>query len=873
MRTKQLVFRLNSVVYTLLSIIACTWHAQAQLKPSKLFATGMILQREVPIPVWGTANAGDSVFVTFNSVIDTTVADNNGKWKVIFPALNAGGPYEMTLKCKTETLNYTDIYIGDLWLCSGQSNMEFMVSQANNAAANTAAANDVLIRQCKIPKGLSGTESEELPGATWTKAIPSSVGSFSAIAYYFAREMHTLQAYKDIPIGILNISYGGSRIEAWMSKEMLGYDENDVVLASGVAERQPTLAYNKMINPVKGVPIKGFLWYQGESNADYMEDAIVYGEQFKSLITQWRKIWNMGDLPFIWIQLPNQGTVNTESAPQAWDTWPQLRAAQTRNLALSNTGEVITIDVGEVDIHPKDKESVGKRLATAVRKVGYGEDIVYNGPRYKSHVLLPDGKVQISFDNIGSGLLAKDTTNGGLKWFTIAGIDGVLRKANAVIDGNTVIVSSSQVPNPTMVRYAWEYNPLGVNFYNKENLPAAPFKIDVVNSGFKINTFTSTSTKIERGQFITLNWKTSGNIVTTLNGEIVDSLSAIKLMPLDTTAYTLKIVSKSDLSKRDSITITVNVINPLPTIKLSTKMGNVSAPNETITILADAKAPGGGTVKQVEFYINDDLLIIDKEAPYEASWTPTQMGTYKIKALVINAIDDSAWAIPYSMFIYNLTKVRYEAETATLTGVGSVTASNAASNKKFMKLQEPFTLTFKNINVDTAGNYQVNIRYQMTFDPSKEQLLYVNGSLYKTIAFTAPDMVSWMDYSLTIPLKAGSNEIMIKNSWGWMSFDYIDVLGAVPTGIKTIKDNAGIKLIISSDTNAASMISYQLPKAGFVSLDIYDLTGKKISNIYTGKQTEGKYTFSVNKEKLKAGMYIAKLNLNNLVSSERFIVK
>jgi len=858
----------------LFCFFVCNMQLKAQLAPCKVFTNGTVVQRNVKIPVWGTATVGDSIIGTFNSAVDTAVADANGKWKLFFPAMSAGGPYTMQLKGKTETKTITDVYIGDVWFCSGQSNMELAVSSANNATANIAAANDPLIRQCKVPKGLSNELSDVLDDSPWTPATSAYVGNFSAVAYYFAKELHKLNAYKDVPIGILNVSYGGSRIETFMSEAMLGYDETDVVLANGVAERQPTVAFNKMVNPLIGYAIKGFLWYQGESNADYMEDAIVYGEQFKTLITKWRNLWNMGDLPFIWVQLPNQGTPYAESTPQSWDTWPKLRAAQSRTLSLPNTGEVTTIDVGAVDIHPKDKESVGKRIALVVRKVGYGEDIVYNGPRYKSHTLLTGGKVQISFDNIGNGLMAKDTTGGNLRWFSIAGPDGVLQKADAVISGNTVIVSNASVTSPAIVRYAWEYNPVGVNFYNStDSLPAAPFKFDVVNSGFKINSFTASATTIERGSFVTLQWQTSGNAITTLNGVEVDSLSAIKLMPMDTTTYTLKITNKADQSIVEYKDITINVINPKPTILLSTKTGNVSAPNEEITIIADAKAPGGGTVNRVEIYINGELLTKETEAPYETTWTPTELGTYKITGLVINGINDSTWAVPYNMYINNLTKVRYEAETATLTGKGSVVSNSAESKGKYMNLTEPFTLTFSNVHVDTAGQYQLDIRYQMTYALSKAQFLYINGTLYKEISFTGPDMTTWMDLSLSIPLKAGTNEIMLKNSWGWMSFDYIDILGAIATDIKSVNATSEITLNITNNLNSsASTIDYQLPKNGDVTLDIYDLSGNKITTLANGKQPEGIYSYPVGKQGLKSGMYIAKLTCNEYVTSKKFVI-
>ena len=254
--------------------------------------------------------------------------------------MSAGGPYTMNVSTSTQQTNLSNVYIGDVWLASGQSNMEFEVSGTDSASTVIANANDQTIRQFKIPKGLANEPSNDLPsGSAWTPATSQYVSHFSAVAYFFAKD---LKPYINCPIGIINSSYGGSRIETWMSDPMLGYDESDTTLANGEPERQPTVAFNKMIYPILRVPIKGVIWYQGESNADNMEDALNYRELFQTFIQGLRSLWNEGDFPFIWLQLPNYGQSYTE--PQIWDAWPQLRAGQTAALELPNTGEAITID-------------------------------------------------------------------------------------------------------------------------------------------------------------------------------------------------------------------------------------------------------------------------------------------------------------------------------------------------------------------------------------------------------------------------------------------------------------------------------------------------------------------------------------------------
>lgn len=840
-----------------LSLFCIINSSMAQCNPSRLIANGMVIQRNYMIPFWGTANIGDSVAITFNSITDTAYADDNGKWRIYFPAMQAGGPHTMTIECNEQIITINSIYIGDVFLCSGQSNMEMAVSACNNATANIASANDQGIREFKIGKSFSNTPSDMLTSGSWNPATSAYVGSFSGTAYYFAKEMRKINP--DVPIGIINTSCGGSRIETWMSKEMLGYDEQDIKLANGETERQPTLTYNTMIHPLIGVPISAFVWYQGESNADNIEDAKVYGEQFKALIKGWRDLWQLGNIPFIWVQLPNFGTAGIETNPTTWDAWPQLRAGQSRALSLTHTGEAVSIDVGELDIHPKDKESIGERLALVARSVVYNEDIVYNGPRIDSYEVLTDGRVQIYFNNIGGGLVAKDTSDGGLRWFSIAGTDGILRKANAVISDNSVIVSHPSITQPTIVRYAWEVNPIEVNFYNTEDLPAAPFKIEVPIHVPAIEYFTCTKTLIERGEFITLEWKTTGLVDTYLNNERVDSLSALRLMPLDTITFTLELIDIFEPSNNTSITITVNVINPRPTIKLSTLLGNISTPNDEVTIIADAKAPGGGTVTQVELYVDNEKIATITEAPFQTTWIPLEAKNYTILGLVINQNNDSTWSEPYTMYISNLNKIRYEAEFATLTGIGSKVTNSKTSGKKYIQVQEPFSLTFSNIEVDTAGSYQMIIRYLMNFDPTKEQFLYVNGTLFKTIRFLAPDTKTWMDYGIKVPLQQGINTIEIRNSWGWMSFDYIDILGANPfTYIEKINADSN-HFKVMKQGNGEIMVQFNTSSATNTNISVYSMNGTLIEYTQYLNTQAGTQTCTL-KKVYKPGNYIIKIS-------------
>lgn len=543
--------------------------ASAQLQPFPYFASGAVLQRDTPLPVWGQAAAGAEVVVTLDGATATVTADASGRWRTELPAHAAGGPFTMTIASGAQTRTLTDVYLGDVWLASGQSNMEWTLGQADGGIAEAAAANDPALRQFKVPKGLADGPSDALPaGAAWSAATSATATrTFSAVAYYVGRD---LRAALGVPIGILNASYGGSRIETWMSEAMLGYDEQDVTLANGEPERQPTLAWNKMMAPLLGLPIRGVLWYQGESNADSEADARAYGDLFQTMITGWRGALDQGDVPFVWVQLPNFGAPQTvnDGAPPSYLAWPLLRAGQSRALALPNTGETVSIETGKptasgsVDIHPTNKEPVGERMALVVRDVAYGEDLVASGPRYASNELLDGGRVAVSFTEAGGGLTNVDGTLNG---FTLAGANGVFVWADAEIDGDRVIVSSPSVPQPSTVRYAWQYNPGtagapgAADLTNAEGLPAAPFEA-AVNPGFSIAQFSAARATIEAGQSTVLSWRVFEAASVTVDGAAVALEGSQSVSPTETTTYTLEAVS----AEADTLTasVTVEVLDP-----------------------------------------------------------------------------------------------------------------------------------------------------------------------------------------------------------------------------------------------------------------------------------------------------------------------
>ena len=443
---------------------------------SRLFSDGAVLQRNVAVPVWGTAPSGTSVTITFDGMLQEAEAGPDGTWRVALEPRDAGGPHTLTISAGDRILDIQDVWFGDVWIASGQSNMEWVVANSADAAREIRSAHDPHIRHFKVPRTWAYDPESTLAGGEWRPTDSSHVGQFSAVGYYFARALRTSV---DIPVGILNTSWGGSRIEAWMDPDALMIDPEEIArllqeYKEGGDERvnhQPTLLYNKMIHPLLSFPITGFLWYQGESNAGNEEDAERYAMQFQSLISSWRSAWGNDTAPFLFVSLAGFRPAPLEPGDS---NWALLRESQSAALTLPNVGQVITIDIGEADdIHPRNKQDVGLRLALTARHLAYGEDLVYSGPLYRDHVVEGDRMI-LFFDHTGSGLVARGSSQPG--GFAIAGSDGRFVWADARIDGNTVVVSSDSVTKPVAVRYAWADNPDRANLYNKEGLPAAPFR-------------------------------------------------------------------------------------------------------------------------------------------------------------------------------------------------------------------------------------------------------------------------------------------------------------------------------------------------------------------------------------------------------------
>jgi len=631
--------------FSIILFLCSSQYLKAAVSVADIFSSNMVLQRHIDLKIWGLADPEESLTLSFNGQNLHTKADNSGKWELTLKPMSAGGPFEMTVQGNNK-LVLSNILIGDVWICSGQSNMAWSVKNSKNAAIEIKNADYTNIRLFSVPNQISSTPITTIPYAKWLVCSPETIKEFSAVGYFFGRNIHLEE---NVPVGLINTTWGGTCVETWTSRESLiklpnyenfakridtfniekekdkkrnklrktlrvfpeeeigieekwmsletdrsnwssmqlpsiweeqGYDDldgivwfsrdidlninenkdkielhlgiiddSDIVWVNGIKVGEtnwgftkkriyqvpkesiksginnitirvndrrnkggfisqsneffmtlgeqnislkgtwkfkvdqvydnfeispnelPSLLFNAMIHPLIPYGIKGVIWCQGENNAPRGKE---YAITFPNMINNWRQDWKQGDFPFLYVQLANFGAPN--DAPSN-SNWAELRESQTKTLAQKNTGMALAIDLGEAfDIHPKNKQDVGKRLALAAQKISYNKNIVHSGPQYKS-LKIEDDKAIISFDYVGSGLEVKGTSD-QLKEFEIAGDNQRFYKASAKIEGDHVIVWSDKVNNPVAVRFAWANNPAEFNLYNKEGLPAVPFRTD-----------------------------------------------------------------------------------------------------------------------------------------------------------------------------------------------------------------------------------------------------------------------------------------------------------------------------------------------------------------------------------------------------------
>jgi sialate O-acetylesterase len=481
----------------LLSVLP-TLRAEVVLAP--LFQDHAVLQRDRALPIWGTADAGEAVTVSLGGHSVRATAGKDGRWLVKLDPLPANAnPQELVVKGRANTITVRDVLIGDVWLLSGQSNMEWPVRWSINADAEIAAATDGRIRHFKTTRTIAHPAAPTVSGS-WAVASPETAGHFSAIGYFFARDVIREVG---VPIGLLNSTWGGTPVESWLPQaslhqypvrrlafEHLAKTVVDIARKYGQHERElagwaarsdgtpkpnepwtpgpeiaPGVLFNGMVAPHVPAALCGVLWYQGEANGDAPES---YEALFTELIRSWRTTFEQPNLPFYWVQLANWNRAHAQATH-----WARLRDAQTAALALPHTGQAIAIDIGDPDdIHPRNKQEAARRLAAIALAQVYERDVPYRGPTFAG--LSRNGSaLRVKFEH-AQGLRGDD---GIVLGFEVAGTDQVFQPAEAVIEGITVRVSAAAVPEPVAVRYAWSNCPVAT-LRNGAGLPAVPFRSD-----------------------------------------------------------------------------------------------------------------------------------------------------------------------------------------------------------------------------------------------------------------------------------------------------------------------------------------------------------------------------------------------------------
>jgi sialate O-acetylesterase len=504
----------GSLIMTLLVLVAGGHPgARADVKLPAIFGTHMVLQRDQKDRVWGWAEPGEAITVQINGQRKTTEAGRDGSWQVELDPMPSGGPHTMTVQGKNR-VQLDDVLCGEVWICSGQSNMEWPVSATRDRDLERQTAKYPMIRLISVPPVGTQEPQKDFRGR-WEPCRPETVGGFSAVGYFFGRQLHQTLG---VPIGLIDNAWGGSACEAWIRRDRLAADEKYAPLLAqweqiekdlprAMSEYESKLAawreagakartagkqqpprpqspeslmrgnfrpgniYNGVLKPTIGYGIRGVIWYQGESNAGR---AYQYRELFPLMIQSWRDEWGQGEFPFYWVQLADY---LSEAAEPKESAWAELREAQTMTLSrLPHTGEAVIIDIGEgKDIHPRNKQDVAMRLVRWALALDYGLPIAHQSPTYKSMTRMGN-KVVLALDHVGGGLRTHDVAQP--RGFAIAGGDHKFVWAEAKITGpSTIEVWSEKVSDPAAVRYAWADNPV-CNLYSSEGLPVTPFRTD-----------------------------------------------------------------------------------------------------------------------------------------------------------------------------------------------------------------------------------------------------------------------------------------------------------------------------------------------------------------------------------------------------------
>lgn len=481
---------IHSITTAWITLAVLSSSSLAHTRLPSIFGSNMVLQQKQPNRVWGWGDAGDKIVVGIADQRKETTVGNDGKWQVTLDPMAAGGPHRLEIKGH-DRIAFDNVMVGEVWICSGQSNMQWPIRASDDADLEAMTASYANIRLISVPQVGTQEPQADFDGE-WQVCTPQTANEFSAVGYFFGRQLHQTL---DVPIGLIDDAWGGSACEAWINREKLKSDGRfDALLKHWedvearlakeddprekrqlTGNQRPANIYNGVLKPTIGYGIKGVIWYQGESNASR---AYQYRQLFPFMIQTWRDEWQQGDFPFYWVQLADY---RDEKPDPADSDWAELREAQSMTMGLPNTGEAVIIDLGEAhDIHPKNKQDVAKRLARWALANDYGyRELAFRSPSYKS-MGTKGNAIVLTFEHVGGGLDTFDVRDP--VGFTIAGDDRIFRNAKAQLLGTgrgvtQIKVWNDDVDSPVAVRYAWADNPV-CNVQNQEGLPLTPFRTD-----------------------------------------------------------------------------------------------------------------------------------------------------------------------------------------------------------------------------------------------------------------------------------------------------------------------------------------------------------------------------------------------------------
>jgi sialate O-acetylesterase len=467
------------------SCLLLGFNAFADVTLPNVIGNNMVIQRNKPIIIWGKADQGENVTVQFANQSQTTTTNADGKWSVTLKAVKASDkPAEMIIK-GNNTIKLENILVGEVWVCTGQSNMEYRLDRSTQKMSGPKSEPDLAQTELRNPKPVQirylyvekKNGPPDIVTKGWTNGNDTIVRYVSAVGYFFAKEIYD---ELKVPIGIISTSWGGTRIEEWTPAK--AYQESKIFQSQTqtpnfkIDGMTPGIKFQGMLAPIIPFAVKGFLWYQGESNC-MIHDSLNYADKFKLMIDTWRNLWDSKEMPIYTVQVaPYLYTARKDKLQHTVETLPVFWEAQQKCLQIPNTGMAVVTDLVDnfSNIHPWNKWDVAHRLAVWALAKEYDKKIEYSGPVYKKMKMIGD-KIYLKFDHVGNGLISKDGRP--LNWFTIAGPDGKFVKANAVIEKNKVVVSSPEVKSPVNVRFGW--NEIAQpNFFNSNGLPASPFRTD-----------------------------------------------------------------------------------------------------------------------------------------------------------------------------------------------------------------------------------------------------------------------------------------------------------------------------------------------------------------------------------------------------------